>query len=218
MNPIIEQFGVQLMSGQLVRPTEHFTPDLVLARATEEAGEMSYLFNSLRYANGVIAMPGCSALEYIDNKGYKVTPLFMSDTINGWNELQTVNFIDDTVRLNPESGEIERSYVTALALSRQVGKKEQKIVVLGDADCLSNIELSRGRANVKAANYILISGVFYWLSDEEVPIDVRRPEMPDDAVFIGEAAMGVFKIIFKWILPIGLLFFTIFLWVRRRGR
>ena len=69
----------------------------------------------------------------------------MSDTINGWNELQTVNFIDDTVRLNPESGEIERSYVTALALSRQVGKKEQKIVVLGDADCLSNIELSRGR-------------------------------------------------------------------------
>lgn len=218
MNPIIKQFGVQLMPGQLVRPTEHFTPDLVLARATEGASEMSYLFNSLSYANGVIAMPGCSALEYVDNKGYKVIPLFESDTINGWNELQTVNFIDDTVRLDPELGEVERSYVTALALSRQVGGKEQKIVVLGDADCLSNIELSRGRANVKAANYILISGIFYWLSDEEVPIDVRRPEMPDDAVFIGEMAMGVFKVIFRWILPIGLLFLTIFMWVRRRGR
>ena len=218
MNPIIEQFGVQLMPGQLVRPTEHFTPDLVLARATGGACEMSYLFNSLSYANGVIAMPGCSALEYVDNKGYKVTPLFESDTINGWNELQTVNVIDDTVRLDPELGEVERSYVTALALSRQVEGKEQKIVVLGDADCLSNIELSRGRANVKAANYILISGIFYWLSDEEVPIDVRRPEMPDDAVFIGEMAMGVFKVIFRWILPIGLLFLTIFMWVRRRGR
>ena len=105
-----------------------------------------------------------------------------------------------------------------MALSRQFGEKRQKIVVLGDADCLSNVELSRGRANVKAANYILISGIFYWLSDEEVPIDVRRPPLPDDEVYIGETAMEVFKIIFKWILPIGLLIFTIFMWIRRRGK
>ena len=117
-----------------------------------------------------------------------VIPLFVSDS-DGWNELQTVNFIDDKVELNPETGEVERSYVTALALSRQFGEKRQKIVVLGDADCLSNVELSRGRANVKAANYILISGIFYWLSDEEVPIDVRRPPLPDNEVYIGETAM-----------------------------
>ncbi|MEI3423262.1 MAG: hypothetical protein V8R91_20660 [Butyricimonas faecihominis] len=59
----------------------------------------------------------------------------MSDSARGWNQLQTVNFIDDKVELNPETGEVERSYVTALALSRQFGEKRQKIVVLGDADC-----------------------------------------------------------------------------------
>ena len=218
MNPLVEQLGVRFLPGQLVRPTEHFLPDLVLAKATPEANAMSYLFNSLSYAKGVIAMPGCTALEYVDDKGYDVIPLFVSDSARGWNELQTVNFIDDKVELNPETGEVERSYVTALALSRQFGEKRQKIVVLGDADCLSNVELSRGRANVKAANYILISGIFYWLSDEEVPIDVRRPPLPDNEVYIGETAMEVFKIIFKWILPIGLLIFTIFMWIRRRGK
>ena len=60
-------------------------------------------------------------------------------------------FLDDTVSLNPLVGEVERSYITALAMSRSTGGKEQRIIILGDADC--NGEISIGRKEVAAANY-----------------------------------------------------------------
>lgn len=63
--------------------------------------------------------------------GFKVTPVLQADTLGVWNELETINFIDDTVRFNPAVGEIEQLYTTAVALSRPMGDREQKIVILG---------------------------------------------------------------------------------------
>lgn len=128
------------------------------------------------------------------------------------------DFIDDTIRLNPAIGEIERSHVTALALSREIGGKDQKIVILGDADCISNGEISIARKNVNAANFSLIMGAFYWMSDEEVPINVSRPTPPDRKVHVNETGMYITKIMFMGIIPIALILLTIFIWVRRRGR
>ena len=41
--------------------------------------------------------------------------------------------------------------------------KEQKIMILGDADCLSNAELSQGRRGIDAANFSLITSSFFTL-------------------------------------------------------
>ena len=218
MNPIIRSLGVQFMPGRLVHPSENFQADFIIARPTSEAGELSYIFKDMIDRERVLTMPGCTGLEYTVDKGFHVTPLFASDTVGCWNEVETTDFVDDTVRLNPAVGEVERTYVTALALSRKVGDKEQKIVILGDADCISNGEISISRKNVRAANYSLISGSFFWMSDEEVPIDVRRPTAPDNAVNIGDTGMYISKICFMGCLPVILAVIAIFIWVRRRGR
>lgn len=218
MNPIIQSLGVQFMPGRLVRPSENFQSDFIIARPTAEAGELSYEFKDMINRERVLTMPGCMGLEYAEDKGFRVTPLFVSDTVGGWNEVETTDFVDDTVRLNPAVGEVERKHVTALALSREVGNKQQKIVILGDADCISNGEISISRKNVRAANYSLISGSFFWMSDEEVPIDVRRPTAPDNAVNIGDTGMYISKIGFMGCLPVILAVMAIFIWVRRRGR
>ena len=147
-----------------------------------------------------------------------MTPLFVSDTVGSWNEVETTDFVDDTVRFNPAAGEVERSYPTALALSRKIGDKEQRIVVFGDADCLSNGEISIGRKDVPAANYSLISGSFFWLSHEEVPVDVRRPTPPDKKVRVSMGWMNFWKIILMGVWPASLAFWAIFIWIRRRGR
>ena len=145
-------------------------------------------------------------------------PMLMSDSIGVWNELETTDFLDDTVRLNTAIGEIEKSWPLALALQRQVGDKVQKIVVLGDADCLSNGEGGRNRREVVATNYLLVSGSFYWLSDGEVPVDTRRDPAPDRKIELGKAGMRVTTWLFWWVLP-GLLLITgVIVWVRRRGR
>lgn len=132
--------------------------------------------------------------------------------------METTNFVDDTVRLNPVVGEVENSYPTALALLRKVGDKEQKIVILGDADCISNGEVSIYRKTVKASNFAVIAGVFYWLSDEVAPIDIRRPVPPDDMVYLSQKVMNGARIAFMWGYPGVLLLAAVFIWLRRRGR
>lgn len=218
MNPLVEPFGVQFMAGTLVTASENQLANLTVASGTKQAESLMYVFKRLYTDEYVVTMPGAVGLNYTTDKGFTITPVLVSDSTS-WNELETSNFLDDTVRLNPIIGEVQQSYTTGLALSRKIANnKEQRIIVLGDADCMSNGEFSARRRNIWASNYTLVSGFFYWLSDNEVPIDVRRPQSTDDALSVGKASMQTTKVVLIWILP-GLLFLcAIGLWIRRRGR
>lgn len=218
MNPLLEPFGVELTASSLVQPKEGFQPDLIVARPGPEAGEIAYQFGFIATYNGVITMPGCCGLEYSTDKGFKVSPIFVTDSTGCWNEVETTDFIEDTVRLNTRAGEVEKSYTTALALSRKVGTQEQKILIFGDADCISNSEFSRRRNGIMASNYSIIQGSFFWLSDYEVPIDVRRPQATDNQIYTGETGMRISKIMLMWVFPGILLLLSLFIWVRRRSR
>ncbi|MFR7812411.1 MAG: hypothetical protein ACLU4N_26020 [Butyricimonas faecihominis] len=62
--------------------------------------------------------------------------MFKSDTIGSWNELETTDFVDDTVRLNPAIGESKKSYPRLWRYPG--GKPGTKDSLTGDADCISN--------------------------------------------------------------------------------
>ena len=121
-------------------------------------------------------------------------PVLQTDTLGVWNELETTNFIDDTVRFNPAAGEIEQLYTTAVALARPMGDREQKIVILGDADCISNVELFKSREEIESGNFYIILGSFAWLSDGEAPVDVRRPKSIDNHLFLEKMGVPMYKI------------------------
>ena len=218
MNPLTQLFGVELMEGVLVKPTENFQPDLVMSRPTPGALELSYFYETMDNWKMSAVMPGAAGLKYTEDKGFKVTPVLQADTLGVWTELETINFIDDTVRFNPAVGEIEQLYTTAVALSRPMGDREQKIVILGDADCISNVELFKSREEVESGNFYIILGSFSWLSDGEAPVDVRRPKSVDNRLFLGKTGVKVTDILFKWFIPIALLIGAIFVSIRRRGR
>lgn len=105
-----------------------------------------------------------------------------------------------------------------LALSRPVGDREQKIIVLADADCLSNSEVGIYRKGLKAANFYIIAGVFNWLSDGAAPMDIRRPFPPDDHINLGLTSVKVWFNILLYGIPSLLLFVALGIWLRRRGR
>ena len=50
----------------------------------------------------------------------------MTRLVVGMNWKQLI-FLDDTVSLNPLGGEVERSYITALAMSRSMGGKNSAL-------------------------------------------------------------------------------------------
>lgn len=216
MESLVNRFGVQFVPGTIVNSGKDYLPNFILVRATEDAVKLSYPFNGSWY-RAQVTMPGVAGLEYTGGDEYVVTPLFQTDSLC-WNELTTTNFEDDTVSYNPEIGEIQKVYTTGLALSRRLGKKEQRVIILGDADCISNGEISIARRNVWAENYAIVDGVFYWLSNEEVPIDVRRPTPPDNKLHLTKEQMAVWSVILKWILPCILAVIAIVIWVRRKGR
>lgn len=215
MNPIIASFGVQFMTGQIVQQNKDFMMDLVFAKPQKDLGNLSYMFDALM--ERVITMPGCVGLEYEQKPGFTIIPLLMSETQGCWNEVETMNFIDEKAELNVKAGEVEQAYPLALALSREIAGKQQKIVIFGDADCMSNAEMKVNRDKVNAGNGMFILGIFNWMTDGEFPIDVRRPATPDNDLYVGVDGMKITRYAF-WGFSLLLLVIYLCLWFHRRGR
>ena len=218
INPVVSQLGVTFQPGMLVKPTKKFQSNMVLLTPTPEAEEVSYHFRSIRRNEMLLPMPTAAALSFTPDSGFSACPVFTSDTTGGWVENETTNFIDDSAVLNNQAGEEEKPYPTVLALSRMVNGKKQKIIVMGDADCLSNGELMMQRKDVNPANFSFISGIFYWLTDGELPIDMRRPPAPDNALYLGKTSWAISKPMLKWVLPVALMLCGTLIWIRRKRR
>ena len=216
MNPIVDKFGVEFLTGQLVCLSDYTMPDLILARETSACGNLSDYF---KHNIGLqISMPGCVGLSYTETGEYEVVPLFESVGEKVWNETKTTDFVNETLECDPEDGEEVQTFSTALALHRQVNGKEQKIIIMGDSDCFSTGELTTARKNVQGYNFSAIVNIFNWLGDNKAPLDVSRPPKHDDGIYLGEAGMKVAKSVFCWGLPLFFLIAGILLWIRRRSR
>lgn len=219
MNPLLAEFGVQFMPGQLVQISDHHDANIVTSSMTKESGQLTYFYEALFHnPQYTFPMPACVGIEYVESKGYKVIPVLSTPTKNSWNELQTTDFIDEKTTLDSLSGEVEKPNITGIALTREVEGKEQRILILGDADCISNLELGRGRAGIKSMAFTFLNGTFFWLSNDQLPIDSRRPSGTDDHLSISEGTMKFLSVFLTWIFPFILLVTSIVIWVRRRNR
>lgn len=217
-NRVLSKFGVEMYPGTLVKESENYAPDFVVGIPTQEAGDMIYWINTMVKKDYVLSMPTASALKYDSSSDFSVIELFRSESEGDiWNEVETTNFIDGKAKLNPKAGE-ERlnSAPLVLALSREINDKEQKIIVLGDADCLSNGEIGLERTGIAAMNYNFIMGAFYWLSDYEAPIDVRRPPSTDNKLNLSLAGITRARWGFVGVIPLLLLISYLTIWIRRR--
>lgn len=221
MGPLTSLFGVQLLEGRLVKPSDNYSADMIFAKPTAEAGDLARHFITLRERNQVISMPATVGLNFDEaaELGFEAVPLLVADSTGVWNELETINFVDDEVRINASIGEEEIvAPPTAVALTREVAGKTQKVIILGDADCISNGELNMRRKDIPAANYGVIVGAFYWMSDHEVPLHVSRPPFTDNDIFIGKAGLKTTKWLAVGLLPSLMVLGYLMVWIRRRSK
>lgn len=193
MNPIVKKFGITFQPGILVDKHEDASdsPSLIVGRITEEAAANFKPYARPRMFGYVVTMPGTVGLSYDPSQGYEMIPIIATDN-TCWNELQITDFVDDVPEFDPQKGEVRKSYPTAVALQRQVNGKEQRIVVTGDADCISNGELGRSHGGHNSTNFTLITGTFRWLSYDEYPLDAERRFPTDNDI-------NVTKPMFKWV-------------------
>ena len=217
MNSIVEPLGVRLLPGTLVQRKVDILPNSMMVNPVPETvKELSYQYEFMWLTRKFkVNMKDAVGLDYTTDKGFVVRELLRTDSTGCWNELETRDFVNDTVVLNPAVGEIERMFPTALALSRMVGEREQRIMILGNASCISNDGVA-GERGVPVANYPLVTGTFHWFSYGEAPLDVRRPGGPDDKIHLERPDMPYVKIAFMVVLPVMLLLWGIILMIRRK--
>ena len=217
MNPIVEPLGVRLLPGTLVQKKVDILPNSMMVNAVPETvKELSYHYEFMWLVRRFkVNMKDAVGLDYTTDKGFTVRELLRTDSTGCWNEMETRDFVNDSVVLNPAAGEIERMYPTALALSRKIGDREQRIMILGNASCISNDGVA-GERGVAVANYPLVTGTFHWFSYGEAPLDVRRPNGSDVGIHLKRPDMPYVKIAFMGVVPVILLLWGTILWIRRK--
>ena len=99
---------------------------------------------------------------------------------------------------------------TVAAGDNQGGDREQRVVVIGDGDFLSNAYLGNG------SNLDLALNVFNWLADDEVLIDIPARSAPDLAFELSSTAALLIRFGVMFGLPALFLGTGFFVWQRRR--
>lgn len=217
LNPLLRQFGVQLMDGAIVQQSKDLSPDLAIPNLTETAAA---LFPPLMHTNHdsskVVSMPMAAAVSYVNSNAYFVKPLLVTNPNTSW--LKKKRFVTDSaaIKFEPEQGDERKSFPLAVSLTRKIGGKEQRIIVTGDADFMSNSELNR--FNMRTANFAFDTGVFSWLSYNKFPITSFRPGVKDTKLFVTKDQVKIIRIIFVWVLPGILLGCATILLIRRKRK
>lgn len=218
LREVLDYIGIRTVPGVLVADRgEDIAPDVMIGKITDDALPCSYIFDAMRRAWGYMLLSDACGLEFQAGNGFEGVPLIVCDSV--WNELQTTDYVNDVVRCDAERGERMGNYAVMWGVSRSKGEKEQKIIVLGDADALSNKGiLAQHGLPLESGNYQLMMGMFHWLSDHELPVDVRRPDPVDNELKLSEFGVKVWDKVIVWGIPSLLLVVYLFLWIRRRGR
>ncbi|HTI89367.1 MAG TPA: Gldg family protein [Puia sp.] len=122
----------------------------------------------------------------------------------------------DILRYDSSQGDQRGPLPVVVGLTRTINGKEQRIVVAGDADFLSNAEL--GRFNIQTCNFDFGTAIFSWFTHGEFPIDTSRPPSPDKRLNLTDSGLTFLKVMLMGVLPGLLLVFGSILLIRRKRK
>jgi len=149
--------------------------------------------------------PQAAALEGDAQSGWQTVSLL--PTLQGsWNETGPIR---GQVRVDPEQGERRGPLAIGMALSRSRNAKEQRVVVVGDGDFLSNAYLGN------AGNLDLGLRILRWLAGDEQLLRIPARTAPDRTLELSRLQAGAIGIGFLVVLPLLLLGIGALVWWRR---
>ncbi|AIF46158.1 GldG family protein [Dyella japonica] len=159
--------------------------------------------------------PQVSALAMAARTDWKVTP-FLRSSAQSWTEFKPIdNAQSSTIAYDASAGELKGPLDFGFALSRlspSPDKAEQRVVVIGDGDFLSNSFLGNG------GNRALGERIFDWLLGDDALVNLPPRGAPDRVLQITQAQLSTVTLGFLIVLPLLLLVIGGFIvWRRRRA-
>jgi len=159
--------------------------------------------------------PQVSALALSARTDWKVAP-FLRSSAQSWTEFKPIdNANASTIAYDANAGELKGPLDFGFALSRlspSPEKAEQRVVVIGDGDFLSNTFLGNG------GNRALGERIFDWLLGDDALVNLPPRGAPDRLLQITQAQLSIVTLGFLIALPLLLLLIGGFIvWRRRRA-
>jgi ABC-2 type transport system permease protein len=196
LNPLIGQMGVKIMDGALVQKNLDLGPDVILPFFTKSGIMISNRLEDFIKDSTTLMMPGTAGLSYINDGAYQIKPITLTNEKVSWNKKGKLTVDSADVVYSVAEGDEKKSVPTILALSRKINNREQRIIVTGDADFMSNQELAKSGVNFEFA-----SDLFGWFTNGKYPIDTRRPPGDDNWINLTSRGMTTLNILFIWVFP-----------------
>ncbi len=206
LEPLAADIGVQFGAGTLVDPeTQLFginDPKIIMVPKYPETSALT------RGLSAISAFPGATSLEMKPGSGWQ-QDAFLTTLPRSWLE---TGRLEGAVSYDPKSGDKLGPLTIGLALTRELGDHEQRIVVTGDGDFLANQYLGT------AGNLDLGLNLFNWASHDDAFIDIDTRAAPDLSLGLTTTAQAVIGLVFLFLLPLFFLSMGIAVWLRRRRR
>lgn len=160
----------------------------------------------------VSVYPEAVALEINDTTQWHAVPL-LTTLERSWTELGA---LEGEIRFDADSDERAGPLDIGIALERSRpgggDGEEQRVVVIGDGDFLSDTYLGN------AGNLDLGLNLVTWLSHDDAFMDIRVRGAPDTALVMEPRTTAIIGLGFLIGLPLLLLAAGLFIWLRRRRR
>jgi ABC-2 type transport system permease protein len=215
IKPLLDMIGVKLDPGVVLQQSEDFAPSLFHAPLTAQGMQLLGARPSQRLMAGMF-FPGVATLSWDTSHVFKVTPLIVSNPLNS---IRRTSQVDDSLRsvefsnvLHDDKG----AFPVVIALTRNINKKEQRILVSGDADFMSNAELLR--SNIQTGNFTFMMELFRWFSFNEFPVDVYREPPTDNAILTNAGGVNWITWFLIAILPAIIVIAVAIMLLRRKRR
>lgn len=159
--------------------------------------------------------PQVAALAKVAGQGWNIRPILSSGP-QSWNELRPIdNKGTSTIQYDADAGELKGPLDFGFALTREspsLGKHEQRAVVIGDGDFLSNSFLGN------AGNTALGRRIFNWLLNDDNLVTLTPRPAPDRHLDLSQTGLTVLAFSLLLVLPLFLLLFAAITGWRRRRR
>lgn len=215
LNPVLQPLGAKLLPGTLVEITKEEMPHMIKPYATHDFShlikemKMKVSEQLLKGDTTRLVHQGVAGVAFTDSI-FKARHVLVTSGRNTWAKAGTL--VTDSaapVFVAAEGDYKLDSFNVSLAISRKLGNKEQRIVVTGDADFISNRRHSTQN----------LGGIYQsWLTNEVYPVQIIYPPKKDALLSIGLATAGFMKIFFIWILPAAILLLGTILLIRRKRK
>ncbi|HEX2668652.1 MAG TPA: GldG family protein [Gammaproteobacteria bacterium] len=203
--PLASDLGLHFGAGTLVDPdTQLFgidDPKVIMVPKYPAESAVAHGLST------ITAFPDVTSVSVDKAKGWEEDP-FLQSLPRSWLESGK---LAGSVAYDPKTDTLGPLTI-GLALTRMVGDHEQRVMITGDGDFLSNQYLGT------AGNLDLGLDMFNWASHDDAFIDINPRPAPDLTLGLTPTAQGMIGLVFLFLLPVLFLSAGLGVWLRRRRR